>query len=88
MAKPIVKIAEARLYTVHEAAGFFRMSASWVRKRISAGDLDAFLCGNLLISGQSMNRYLANRAVWRPRSVEQDKDNEQPTTNAAGASAT
>lgn len=61
--KPIVHLAEPRMFTVKEAAAFFSMSPSWIRERVRAGDLQAFLCGNLLISGQSMNRYLASRAV-------------------------
>lgn len=58
-----VKLAEARLYTVKEAAAFFSMSVSWIRDRVAAGDLDGYLCGNLLISGASINRYLASRAT-------------------------
>lgn len=60
---PAVKLAESRLYTVKEAAAFFSMSVSWVRERVTRGELDGYLCGNLLVSGVSMNRYLATRAV-------------------------
>lgn len=67
MTKTTIKLAEARMYTVREAAAFFSMSVSWIRERISKGDLEGFLCGNLLVSGQSMNRYLATRAVGRPQ---------------------
>lgn len=63
MKLPVVRIAEPRLYTVKDAAAFFSMSASWVRERIRRGDLEAYLCGNLLVPGASINRYLAKCAV-------------------------
>lgn len=65
--KAALKLAEPRMYTVREAAAFFSMSVSWIRERISKGEIEGFLCGNLLVSGQSMNRYLATRAVGRPQ---------------------
>ena len=63
MSKLSSKLAEPRLYTVKEAAVFFSMSVTWIRERVRAGDLQGYLCGNLLISGASINRYLATRAV-------------------------
>jgi len=51
---------------VKEAAEFFSMSVRWVRERVARGDLDGYLCGNMLISGSSINRYLAGRAVRQP----------------------
>lgn len=67
MKKPrAIALAESRMYTTREAAGFFSMSVRWVRERVAAGDFDGYLCGNLLISGASMNRYLARRAIPGP----------------------
>lgn len=63
MKRLTVRLAEPRMYSVKEAAAFCCMSRTWIRQRIKAGDFDAFLCGNLLISGQSINRYLASRAI-------------------------
>lgn len=72
MSKPTVKLAEPRMYSVKEAAAFFCMSRTWIRTRIAAGDFETFLCGNLLISGQSMNRYLATRAIG-PQPITQNE---------------
>lgn len=69
MKNPVIKLAEPRMYSVKEAAAFFCMSRRWIHARVTAGDLQGFLCGNLLISGQSMNRYLATRAIGRPQPV-------------------
>ena len=74
MPRATVRLAESRLYTVRDAATFFAMSVSWVRERIKAGDLDGYLCGNLLISGASMNRYLASRAIG-PRITQTPTEN-------------
>jgi hypothetical protein len=60
--------AELRMYTVKQAAELFSMSVSWIRERITAGDLDGYLCGNMLISGASINRYLSCRSVKSPSS--------------------
>lgn len=77
MSMPKVKLAESRLYNVKEAAAFFTMSRRWVYERVKAGDLDGYLCGNLLISGVSMNRYLATRAVG-PATLKAEPVNHEP----------
>lgn len=79
MTRPMVRLAEPRMYSVKEAAAFCCMSRTWIRSRIAAGDFDAFLCGNLLISGQSINRYLASRAIGSA-SVERAAAVETPPT--------
>jgi len=79
-----VRLAESRLYTVRDTAAFFSMSTRWVRERIKARDLDAFACGNVLVSGQSINKFLASRAMPGVGEVPGD---EPAVTDANNASA-
>lgn len=58
------RIAEARMYTLREAALFFGgRSIRWVRDRVKSGELDGFATGMVVVSGQSMNRYLRERQL-------------------------
>lgn len=75
------------MYTVKQAAEFFAMSVSWIRDRVTAGDLDGYLCGNLLISGQSINRYLATRSVKPRGSCNTLEPDEHGTPAGAGVAA-
>jgi len=55
--------AERRVYPAAEAARFFGRSVRWVVRRVQAGDLEGFKLPQLVVSGQSMNRFLAKRRV-------------------------
>jgi hypothetical protein len=75
------------MYTVKQAAEFFAMSVSWIRERVTAGDLDGFLCGNLLISGQSINRYLGTRSVKPGASCNTTQPDEHRAPAGTGVAA-
>lgn len=55
--------AERRVYPAAEAAKFFGKSVRWVVRRVQAGELEGFKLPQLVVSGQSMNRFLAKRRV-------------------------